>query len=193
MELILDGPMVSDQREHACWGSLPQRETAQSIHHLMTDLVGLENAGGVFEPKDLLNAFPLFGKPVIEVRTTGDLAMLEPPMPFVPGLRLFPPTTIGDAILKQIGNILMQGGLVVLGNQEIVSRQPMDLSAEGTLRMHRIQSKNAPFDQLRGQQGLERTNLVLFLLHIAMPQDNAGSNLITTELMHRLRLRSGGS
>jgi hypothetical protein len=102
---------------------------------------------GAFEPKDLLKAFPVVGKPGISIRTTGDLAMLEPPMPFVPRLRVFPPTTIRDAILKQISTILVQGGLVVLGHQEIVSRQPVDLCAEGTLRMHRIQRKNAPFDR----------------------------------------------
>ena len=35
--------------------------------------------------------------------------------------------------------------------------------------------------------------LILFLLHIAVPQDNASGDLITTELMHRMRLRRGGT
>ena len=59
--------------------------------------------------------------------------------------------------------------------------------------MHGVQREDAPCDQLRRQQGLKRTDLVFFLFHIAMPQDNAGSHLITTKLMHRMRLRRGGS
>ena len=88
--------MVPDQGEHAWWGSLLHREAAESIDHLMARLVGLEDACCAFEPKDLLNAFPVLGKPVIEIRATGDLSVLEPPMPFVPGLGLFPTTTIRE-------------------------------------------------------------------------------------------------
>src|ERR1700693_1810437 len=117
----------------------------------MARLVGFEEACGAFEPEDLLNAFPLLPKPVIEVRATGDLAMLEPPMSFVPGLSLLPTTTIRSAILKQIGNILVQRRLVVLGNQNIVPSKSMDLCAQSTLGMHRIQGEDAPFDQVLRQ------------------------------------------
>ena len=185
--------MVPDQREHAWWGSLAHRETTESVDHLMAYLVGLEDACGAFEPKDLFNAFPVLGKPVIEIRATGDLTVLEPSMPFVPGLGLFPPTTIRRAILKEIGDILVQRRLIVLGNQEIVSSTPLDLCAERPLGMHGVQRENASCNQLRRQQGLKRTDLVFFLFHIALPQDNAGSHLIATELMHPMRLRCGGS
>src|SRR5947199_8130885 len=169
MQLVLDGPMGSDQREHACWRSLPHGKTAQSIHHLMPYVVGLEDAGGAFEPKDLLDALPVLAKPIIEIRTAGDMTMLESPMSLIPRLRLLPPTTIRGAIFKQIGNILMQRRLIVLGNQEIISLKPVDLRTEQALRMHGIQGEDVPFDQLRGQQGLERTDLILFLLHITVP------------------------
>src|SRR2546421_8993051 len=159
----------------------------------MLDGTCLEDVPRPFEPEDLLNALPLLAKPVIEIRTTDDLTVLEPPMSFVPGLCLFPATTIRGTILKQIGNILVERGLIVLGNQEIVSREPMDLRTQGALGMHGIQGEDAPCDQLRGQQRLERTDLMLFLLHIAVPQDNAGGDLITPELMHRIRLRCGGT
>jgi len=53
----------------------------------MARLIGLEQARGAFEPKDLFDAFPVLGKPGISVRTTGNLTVLEPPVPFVPGLR----------------------------------------------------------------------------------------------------------
>ena len=90
-------------------------------------------------------------------------------MPFVPGLGLFPTTPIGSAILKQIGNILVQRRLIVLGNQERVPSTPMDPRTECALGMHGIQGEDAPCDQVRRQQRLERTDLILFLLHIAMP------------------------
>jgi len=54
--------------------------------------------------------------------------------------------------------------------------------------MHGIQGENAPFHQRRGQQWLERADLILLLLYIAVPQDDARGHLITTELMHGLRL-----
>jgi hypothetical protein len=59
-------------------------------------------------------------------------------MPFVPGLGLFPTTPIGGAILKQIGTILVKGGLIVLGDEKIVPSKPMDLRSERALGMHRI-------------------------------------------------------
>jgi hypothetical protein len=58
--------------------------------------------------------------------------------------------------------------------------------------MHGIQGEDAPFDQLRRQQRLERADLMLFLLHIALPPDDAGGDLITTELMNGMGLRTGG-
>jgi hypothetical protein len=81
--------------------------------------------------------------------------------------------------------------LIILGKQDIVSRQPMHLRAEHALGMHRIQGEDAPFDQVRRQQRLECADLILFRLHIAMPQHNAGGHLITAELMDRWHLRTG--
>src|SRR5438093_3525276 len=95
MQAVFNSPMISDQGEHAWWGSLLHREAAESIDHLMARLVGFEQACRAFEPEDLLDAFPVLGKPVIEIRATGDLTVLEPPMPFVPGLSLLPTTPIG--------------------------------------------------------------------------------------------------
>ena len=109
-----------------------------------------------FEPEDLRDAFPLLGTPGIEIRTTDDLTMFEPPMSFVPGLCLLEAPTIRGAILKQIGTILVERWLIVLGNQERVSREPMDLRTHRALGMHGIQGEDAPCDQLRGQQRLER-------------------------------------
>src|SRR5437763_8352042 len=106
--------MISHQCKHACWGSLPHRKAAEAIDHFMARLVAFEQARRAFEPKDLLDAFPLLAKPVIEIRTTGDLSVLEPPMPFVPGLGLLPAAMIRGAILKQIHTILVERRLVVL-------------------------------------------------------------------------------
>jgi hypothetical protein len=150
----------------------------------------LEHEPRPFKPEDLLNALPVFSKPVIEIRTAGDVTVLESPMPLIPGLGLLPPTPIRGAIRKQIGNILMQRRLIVLGKEEIVSLQSMDLRTQQALGMHGIQGEDAPLDQLGRQQRFERTDFIFFLLYIAVPQDNASGHLITIELMYRMRLRS---
>src|SRR2546423_15029293 len=108
----------------------------------------LEYVPRPFEPEDLLNALPLLAKPVIEIRTTDDLTVLEPPMTFVPGLCLFPATTIRGTILNQIGNILVERGLIVLGNQEIVPRDPMDLRTQRAFGIRAIQVEDEPCDHL---------------------------------------------
>ena len=90
-------------------------------------------------------------------------------MPLRPGLSLLPTTTIRLAILKQIGYILVEGGLMVLGYQELVSLKPMDLRTQHTLGMHGIQGEDTPCDQLRGQQRLER-----YSTHaLSLPHGNA--------------------
>ncbi|SRR5260221_7029064 len=98
-------------------------KTTESIDHPMADLVGFEDTHGLYELKHLLNAFPVFAKPVVEIRTTGDLTVLYPPMRFVPGLGLLPAATIRRVILEQIGKILVEGWVIVLGNQDIVPPQ----------------------------------------------------------------------
>jgi hypothetical protein len=115
VESVFNSPMVSDQRKHARGRSLLEGETTESIDHLMLNDASLEEQSCPFEAKDLFNAFPVPGKPVIEVRTTGDVTVFEPPMPFVPGLSVLPATPIRGRILKQIGNILVQSELIILG------------------------------------------------------------------------------
>lgn len=63
VQLIFDSPMISDQRQHACWGRLAHGKTAQSIDQLMLNGACLENASSSLEAKDLLNTLPLLGKP----------------------------------------------------------------------------------------------------------------------------------
>jgi hypothetical protein len=79
------------------------------------------------------------------------LSVFHTSMPLRPGLSVFPAATIGGAILTHISNILIESGLVVLGLQEIIARQPMDLRTQRALGMHGMQGKDAPLDQVRGQ------------------------------------------
>ena len=79
-----------------------------------------------FESKDLPNAFPHFAKPVIEIRTTSDVPVLEPPISFAPRLNLLPLTTIGGAILKRISNVLVQGSVEQQGHCLITLRVGLD-------------------------------------------------------------------
>jgi hypothetical protein len=55
--------MPTGQLQDPFWSRLTQRQIAQSIHHLATDLSGLEDGGGPFKAKDLFNALPLLVKP----------------------------------------------------------------------------------------------------------------------------------
>jgi hypothetical protein len=94
--------------------------------------------------------------------------MFDTPMCLVPGFGLPPPLLIGSRIFKQIGDIFPQCGLVVFGNQQIVSMKPMDLRTQPPLGMHGVPRKNAPFDYLWGQEGLEHTDLILFFPNITL-------------------------
>jgi hypothetical protein len=163
-----------------------------SIHRLMTHLVGFEDACCAFEPKDLLDAFPIFAKPVVEIRTTADVTMLEPPMRFVPRLLVCPAATVWCTILKQIGTILFEGGLIVLGNQDIVSTSRCTRAQNARCVCIASKVKMRPVTRCGVNNGLSATLLMLFFLHITTPQDDASGHLITTELMHRMRLRTGG-
>jgi site-specific DNA recombinase len=58
-----DPPMPTGQLQDPFWSRLTQRQIAQSIHHLATDLSCLEDGGGPFKAKDLFNALPLLVKP----------------------------------------------------------------------------------------------------------------------------------
>ena len=67
----------------------------------------------------------------------------------------------------------------------------MDQRTQRPLCMHCIQREDASFDQLGSKQRLECADLILFLPHIAVPQNDPRANLVTTELMDGLRLRTG--
>ena len=100
MQTIFDVPMGTDQRQHPLGRPLTHRKAAESIHDLVADLPGVEDARSTFEPKDLLDALPLVGKPVIQIGATDDLSMLQSSMTFVPGFRLLPAPTIRAAIAE---------------------------------------------------------------------------------------------
>jgi hypothetical protein len=68
--------MPTDQCQDPFWSGLTQRQIAEPIHDLVADLSGLENGGGPFNAKDLFNALPPLAKPVIEIWTTRDAAVL---------------------------------------------------------------------------------------------------------------------
>ncbi len=193
VESIFDLLVMPHQLQHSLRRGLAHRKTTESIHDLEADLPSFEDTGGAFESKDLLNASPLFLKPVIEIRATGDLSMFQSPMAFVPRLRLHPASTIRSAVCKQVGNIFQEGGLVVLGDEHIRSPTPMHLRAQLPLGMHRIQGHHPSFDQGWSNERLERADLILLLADIALPQHGPGGHIRATELMHRMSLRAGSS
>jgi len=120
-----------------------------------------------------LYALPVFGKPLIQVRAAHDLTMFESPVPFVPRLSFLPSSSIRTWVFKVISDIFSKRGLVVFGNEHIVSLQPMNLPTHLALGMQGVQAENAPFDPLGRQEWLEFADLIVFLLHIAVPQHAA--------------------
>src|SRR5436190_344622 len=117
----------------------------------MAGLCRLEKADRAFYAKHLLDPLPLFGKPVVQSRTTYNLAVFQSPVSFVPSLCLLPSSTIRSAIFKEIGDILFERRLVVFGNEHVVSFKPLHLGAKFPLRMQRIQAENASFDRFHRQ------------------------------------------
>lgn len=191
MEPIFDGPMRPNQRQYLGWRRVPHGETTQPIDDFVAKPIGGEQADGAFEPEDLLNALPLLAKPVVQVRTTHDLTMLQPSMRFVPGFRCLPASPVRGRVSEEIGDIRAQRGLIVFGDQQIVSPQLMDLSAQVPLGVHRIQGQDTARDVVARQERFERANLILLLPDIAMPQDDACRHLITRQLMDGMGLGNG--
>lgn len=173
-----DGPLCPNQGKHPHWRRVPQRETTQPIDDFSAQLVSGEEADGAFEPKDLLNALPLLAKPVVEIRTTDDMALLQPSMRFIPGLGLLPASSVRGRVSEEVGNIRAQRGLIVFGKQEVVSAQPIHPGTQRPLGVHRIQGQDTARDVIARQERFERADFILFLTDVAMPQDDACRHLI---------------
>ncbi len=101
-----------------------------SVHDLEAALPRFKDAGPAFQSKNLLDAWPLFAKPVIQIGTARDLSMLQSPMTFVPRLRLPPAPPIRGAVGKQIGNILDEGGLIVRGLEPVGASTALHLRTQ---------------------------------------------------------------
>ncbi len=114
----------------------------------MADLSRFENACRAFYAKHLFNPLPLFGKPVVQVRATNNLAMFQSPMPFIPRFCLLPSSRVGRTIFKEISDIFFEGRLVVCGNEEILSLQPLHLRTKLPLSMQSVEAENTPFHGL---------------------------------------------
>jgi hypothetical protein len=186
-------PVMAHQFQHSGCSRLMHGKTAESIDNLVTELPCFEDVGSAFQSKDLLNALPLLAKPVIEIGTTSDLSMLQPPMPFVPGLRLLPAPSIRGAVFKEVVNIFGKGGLIIFGDEHIRSPKLVQLSTQLSLGMHRIQGQNPPFDQCWGDKRFESTDLILLLADSGLPEHCSSRHVIATQLMNRMGLLAGSA
>ena len=63
MESIFDRPVIPDEVQQTWWRGLRYRKAAKSIDHFMAELASGEETHSAFEPKDLLDAFPVLVKP----------------------------------------------------------------------------------------------------------------------------------
>lgn len=185
-----DAPMTPIQSKQTRSRSLLEREVADAIDDLLALFARFEQSGGSMQAKDLGDPSPLAGKPGIELRATDDVPMFETTMSFVPTLRLFP-SPIGGRISEKIDQILSERRLIVFGKQDIGASQAIELGAQLGLGMHRVQGENPPCDEGGGQQRFERTDLVLFLLHIHLEKHDAGGHIVGTQLMDWLGFVAG--
>ncbi len=90
MQAILDAPMPSAEHKHALGRGLGQRKIADAIDRLLAHFARFEQGGGALQTKDLRDARPSAGEPVIHLWTTEDVSMLQAAMRFVPRLGLSP-------------------------------------------------------------------------------------------------------
>jgi len=104
-----------------------------SINELVSDFACFADLRRALDPKDLFDTLPLLAKPAVEVRARSEVAMLQPPMRFVPGFGLRPSPLIRARIFKQIGDVLPQRRLIIFDNQQVVSLQAMDLRTQRSL------------------------------------------------------------
>src|SRR5207248_4425129 len=130
------------------------------------------------QAKDLLDALPVALKETSELDTGRDLTLLEASVPLVTALRALPVGAISLWVFKKELPILVQLGLVLLGNQQVVASQASQERTEEALRMHGISRDNAILHVDRLQPAFDRTDLILFLPHLMLGQDHPGTRLI---------------
>jgi len=183
VETILNGPMRPDEAQQISWPGLLGRETGDPIDHLSATHAFFHDAA--LQAKDLLNADPVLGKEVAQLRTGGQGARFQPPVSFLTGSGPLPVTTISLPILKKEGQVLVHGGLIVLGHQQIEPFEQGDGQAECALGVHRIGTDQPPGHVLDGQQVGSSTALVLFALHLPLGEQRARLLFVEREQMHR--------
>ncbi len=117
-------------------------------------------------------------------------------MSFVQKSGYLPARSVGIGIFKKELEIFSHRRLIVLGNERVVSFIPLDRLTEKALRVHRISTDYAPFDQRWRQHRFDRTDFIFLLTDLALGQHIACCHLIKGTQVHgRLmrRLMSIGS
>src|SRR5579883_1925023 len=188
MQSIFYLPMPAHQLPNFARPCLLRRQARDAIGDLSAYARWL--AYLAFNAKDLLNAAPVARKPVTQFRAGGDRAPLQPPMPFVQRRHRVPVRARDRRLLKKEGQVLMECRLVVLGDQHIGAAPACYLLTEPSLSMHRVGADNASVHQGRGEQVVQGTDLVRFVLDDTGCQHDPGRHFIAGQLMDGGLMRS---
>src|SRR5207245_967947 len=95
-------------------------------------------AHGARKAKGLLHAGPLAGQKLIEFGTGDQLADFQTPMPFVTGPCPAPVPAIERRLAEKELQVVVQGGLIALGDQQIEAASSVDVRTEGVLSVQGI-------------------------------------------------------
>jgi hypothetical protein len=83
-------------------------------------------------------------------------------------LLLLPFSLISLRVGKEEVKVLVQGGLILLGYEHIVSPKPDDIRTQLPLGVHGISSHDAVFDQRWTQPRQQGADLIAFVLDCSM-------------------------
>src|SRR5258708_17316213 len=136
MQPIFNVPMGWHTGQEPMRISLLRGEARDPIHRFLTGSSGLGYL--TVDTKHLGNACPLWLKPGIHVRTRPDAADFDPSMPFLHLFRVSPFLPLGIRIGKKVLEILEEGWLIPLRNEQIVSRIGVHQRTPLLLRMDRV-------------------------------------------------------
>src|SRR5215469_16727084 len=152
----------------------------EPIDHLVAGLSGLEQAHRAFEPKHLLDAFPLLSKPDTldqDYKGSGGVPGAHAITAHVSACRHRRRSGVRSSNRSAISTRLV--GWLSLASSTYLppSRCTWAHTARWVCMASKVRMR--PLIRCGENLGLSATLLILFRPNIAMPQDDAGGNLIT--------------
>ncbi len=181
VEPVFNAPMRPHERQEPPGTGLVRGEAADAVDRLGPFLSALPDRPR--ETKDLFDPRPPRLEDLVQFGGSGQFADFHAPMPLGTGASLPPISAIGRRLGEKEAQVLFQGRLIGLGNQELVAAEAGDVGATPALRVHGISGHDPPRNLRRGQQGGIQRDLVAFVGDRVLSQDNPGLSLIEGSYM----------